>query len=293
MARPWLSKRVLGDRNLSPSARLLVALLNSYTAAERTGAAECWPGFDTLAKEAGMSERTLSRCVSELEKNGYVTTRRMGRRKVFRILTPARSGDSPDVATSQKRQETPDRNGGSDPPKVAAVKNQAKEPSQGTKPVGGQTPRRKPGKGGRTPPTWAPLVDAYVEVTRGLCPPPNHAAVAKAAAARWEERPDPDWWRELFTMLVHDRFMMGSNDSGWVWSLTWLLNKDKGAKLDELGHRLDRIRKKASPPPERPASEELPDDLVRRMEEAEARAARRREEARRKRMSQSQVLTGE
>lgn len=60
---------VLADRDISPTAKLLYGVIDSFL--KRTGA--CYASNARLAEEvAGCSERTVSRCVSELKDAGYI-----------------------------------------------------------------------------------------------------------------------------------------------------------------------------------------------------------------------------
>ncbi len=60
---------ILKDRNISPTAKLLYGVIDSFL--RRSGV--CYATNERLAEEvAGCSERTISRCVSELMGAGYV-----------------------------------------------------------------------------------------------------------------------------------------------------------------------------------------------------------------------------
>lgn len=60
---------VLADRDISPTAKLLYGVIDSFL--KQTGA--CYASNARLAEEvAGCSERTVSRCVSELKDAGYI-----------------------------------------------------------------------------------------------------------------------------------------------------------------------------------------------------------------------------
>lgn len=60
---------VLEDRTISPTAKLLYGVIDSFL--RRTGV--CYASNARLAEEvAGCSERTVSRCVSELKDAGYI-----------------------------------------------------------------------------------------------------------------------------------------------------------------------------------------------------------------------------
>ena len=59
---------VLDNRELSASAKLLYASITSMTV--QTG--YCWAGNEALAERFGWGERTVSRCIAQLEKAGFI-----------------------------------------------------------------------------------------------------------------------------------------------------------------------------------------------------------------------------
>ena len=63
-----LTGPVLDNRELSASAKLLYASITSYTV--QTG--YCWAGNKALAERFGWGERTVSRCIAQLEDAGFI-----------------------------------------------------------------------------------------------------------------------------------------------------------------------------------------------------------------------------
>lgn len=64
-------KTIIRNPKLSPSARLLLLILKSYS---DSSGLHCYPGEDTLAKNLGASTRTVQRLVAELRKAGLLST---------------------------------------------------------------------------------------------------------------------------------------------------------------------------------------------------------------------------
>ena len=63
---------VLRDAELSLTTRGIYAIICSYASTESRS---CWPTVETLAKDAGVSERTIQRALKELVGKGLITRR--------------------------------------------------------------------------------------------------------------------------------------------------------------------------------------------------------------------------
>jgi hypothetical protein len=55
----------------------------------------------------------------------------------------------------------------------------------------------------------------------------------KAANARWQERPNPDEWKEAIRKINSNPFLRGENDTGWKASFDWLLKPGNFTKVIE------------------------------------------------------------
>jgi hypothetical protein len=98
-----LAQRVGKDDQLSVMARLLFAALDAHLD-KRTG--WCAPTLDRLAGWLGRNERTIRRCLRQLEAAGYIAVdRSCGRRNGYRLL-PVVDKDTPD----KNDRGTPDKN---------------------------------------------------------------------------------------------------------------------------------------------------------------------------------------
>ena len=140
------------DRHLSTMAfRLALRLCVSFNC--KTG--QCDPGYDTLAEDMAVSERSVFRAVAELQAGGWITVHRTGgdntRRNQFALLVPSaqmttvvtRSGDnmlSPENPSLQVTENGPsgDKNRGfqvtdsvaaQEPDEPVNLKRTAKPPS--------------------------------------------------------------------------------------------------------------------------------------------------------------------
>ena len=84
-----LTGPVLDNRELSASAKLLYASITSYTV--QTG--YCWAGNKALAERFGWGERTVSRCIAQLEDAGFIRhgmyfNQQTGKRVSPKVATP-------------------------------------------------------------------------------------------------------------------------------------------------------------------------------------------------------------
>jgi hypothetical protein len=91
--------RVVNDRTLSPSARLLYVLLDDYAGMN----AIAWPKQATLAERLGYSERLARECIQELAGAGYIQRQRRQRgvRYLLQWLIP--TGAQAPVGNSERR----------------------------------------------------------------------------------------------------------------------------------------------------------------------------------------------
>ena len=69
---------VLKSNNVSPGAKLTYAMLLSYA----WGNDYCFPGQETLAKDMGTGLRSVTRYVKELEKQKFLTIKKLGQGRV-------------------------------------------------------------------------------------------------------------------------------------------------------------------------------------------------------------------
>jgi hypothetical protein len=107
---PWALQRAAlvaaREHGLEPISRLALLILVRY--ADRSG--ECYPGLDTLAADAGCSERHIARALSALSRARLIERQRRGpgrpglTRLTLPDLTPASGNELPPVAD----QRTPD-----------------------------------------------------------------------------------------------------------------------------------------------------------------------------------------
>src|SRR5512146_393238 len=79
-----LPRYVLQDKKLSFGARLTYAVLLSYAWQEDS----CFPGQDRMAKDLGVSERSIRTFLSELKQRGYIDWRQqgLGKTNIYYIL---------------------------------------------------------------------------------------------------------------------------------------------------------------------------------------------------------------
>ncbi len=108
---------ILKNRNISPTAKLLYGVIDSFL--HRSGV--CYASNDRLAEEvAGCSERTISRCVSELVSAGYVAIVSAKPRKIILTVSvpDGQEGEQDGLSTRQNCLPTtpilsthPDKNG--------------------------------------------------------------------------------------------------------------------------------------------------------------------------------------
>lgn len=55
----------------------------------------------------------------------------------------------------------------------------------------------------------------------------------KAASARWDATPDPEFWRQVIAKVKASSFCTGSNDRGWKANFDWLIKPDTADKILE------------------------------------------------------------
>jgi hypothetical protein len=90
--------------NVTPSSRAVWLILAVHTNSD----GDCWPGLDVLADLAGMSERSVRRCLRSLEDVGLLeTTRLENRRNLYRIVV----SDEPSLRFSTTGHQRPDPTG--------------------------------------------------------------------------------------------------------------------------------------------------------------------------------------
>lgn len=63
---------------------------------------------------------------------------------------------------------------------------------------------------------------------------------AKAARARWQAKPDPEWWAGVLTRIGRSRFCRGHNERKWIATFDWLVRTDTAAKVLEGYYDDDR-----------------------------------------------------
>lgn len=51
----------------------------------------------------------------------------------------------------------------------------------------------------------------------------------KKLRTRWQEHPDMEWWRMLFTRMAPSRFLSGGGDKGWIADFNWIIGNDTNA----------------------------------------------------------------
>ena len=73
-----IPNEVLKDGKLSPTARILYALLLSHAWQDK----ECFPGQDTLAEELGCTRKTVNQILTVLKRVGLISWKRRGQGKV-------------------------------------------------------------------------------------------------------------------------------------------------------------------------------------------------------------------
>ena len=72
---------------------------------------ECWPAVPTIAKRCALSDRTVTRSISNLEKDGYITVKRMKGKQSRYFITPDKMSPPPDTVSPPpltESQGTPD-----------------------------------------------------------------------------------------------------------------------------------------------------------------------------------------
>ena len=119
----WLGA-VRRDGTLSPMARLLAHALGFGFANGET--AECRPGLSTLAEDCATSERTIDRCLTELQARGWIERKggnAPGVRAAIGFRFPGRH--TPDLAGTHAIPDAPPRPPYKDQPNM----NHKKRPS--------------------------------------------------------------------------------------------------------------------------------------------------------------------
>lgn len=74
--------------SLSPSALRVYLAICSHARRSKSGEERCWPSVGRLALLTNLSRRTVSRAITELVRDGWLTTVPMtGRRSMFALAT--------------------------------------------------------------------------------------------------------------------------------------------------------------------------------------------------------------
>jgi len=112
------------DQELPPTPKLVLLVLADH--ADDKGF--CFPGVDTIARRASVSERTLTRVLASLEENGYIARSRR------HLSNGNRTSDgyllTPDKATEWRVDQPPSET--DQPPTVAATEEPPVEPPVNT-----------------------------------------------------------------------------------------------------------------------------------------------------------------
>lgn len=77
---------------------------------------------------------------------------------------------------------------------------------------------------------WNELADSCMPRIRELEPGTKRG---KDCVARWNEKPDEDYWREVIQKINSSKFCKGNGKKGWVANFAWMVRKGKAAEILE------------------------------------------------------------
>lgn len=221
-----LPRSVITDPQVSPLEKTVLLLLAMH--ADKGGT--CFPSQGRMAKDLGVSRKSVTRAIAALCRRGLIASEERhrdvdgGRTSSLYTLNFERFSD-----LSQGRD------------------NMSQGRDKSTQGVGQYvpalgTPMSQQEQKQLTVPKehiFGPLVESYKKHLPHLSQPRKsslNGGLGKKLAKRWKEQPDAEWWDKLFTLIAKDEWYSGRGS----WSgatLRWLAEPRNLEKAEERFHQ--------------------------------------------------------
>lgn len=235
----WLST-LQADRNVSPAAlRVAIALVSRVNG--ETG--QLNPTLITLAKDVGMSDRSVERAVSELQELRYISVTKAGRYNHYVLVIPDRTdGSTPDKTDGYSMQHpseltlTPDRT-------VADTRQNCRIEQGKNKVMNKKDGAPSATKVGKPPSCPHQEIVRIYHKTLPMLPGIKiwNDKRERLLRTRWKEDPErqsPDWWEQFFMYVAESDFLTGQTEGkgdrpSFRADLEWLIRPSNFAKVIE------------------------------------------------------------
>lgn len=210
-----ISSQVWEWSNAEGSSRLVLLALADFCDDDGF----CFPGIARVAKKCRINERTVQRCIKELEECGeLVVDRQQGAKTAFGHTNRFR------VTLRNRVTNSHPTDGGSVGNGVTAVSPKPSvEPSVKTEEA--EVEKDKATKSFER--EWNQLPQPFPKI-RTLSEGRVRALRARLKGDAWRET-----WREALARLPDSPFLRGENDRKWVADVDWFLKPDSVAKVIE------------------------------------------------------------
>jgi hypothetical protein len=205
------------DLDLPPGDKLVLLALADQANDEGL---QCWPAVATIAKRSGQGERTVRRCIADLEAKGHLTRHHRDGNSTQYHIHPCQNGSPAKSAPLPKTTPTPAKLA----PKPSRTIKPLVSSNDDTPPVV-EKPALKPEH----------VVEAWNDLAerRGL-PKVKALTGVRAKKLRSLIRAHPiEDFTEAISAIERSPFLLGQKDGGWRANFDFLLQPSSFVKLIE------------------------------------------------------------